>query len=62
MTTSNDNNSAKSERETEKEEKSNRLSSKCRENLANPTRFPSDTEWESMTPIEQASFVMGLED
>ena len=53
--------SAKSEKD-QKEEKPNRLSSKCRENLANPTRFPSNTEWESMTPIEQASFIMGLED
>ena len=33
-----------------------------RRNLANPTRFPTDAEWELMTPIEQASFIMGMED
>jgi hypothetical protein len=30
--------------------------------LANPTRFPTDEEWEEMTPIEQSSFLMAMED
>jgi hypothetical protein len=33
-----------------------------RRNLANPTRFPTDEEWELMTPIEQGSFIMSMED
>jgi hypothetical protein len=33
-----------------------------RQFLANPTRFPNDAEWNEMTPIEQASFLMALED
>ena len=32
-----------------------------REFLANPTRFPNDREWEDMTPIERASFIMDLD-
>jgi hypothetical protein len=30
--------------------------------LANPDRFPTDREWEQMTPIEQASFLMAFDD
>ena len=29
--------------------------------LANPTRFPTDDEWDDMRPIEQHCFTMSLE-
>lgn len=29
--------------------------------LANPTRFPTDDEWDDMSPIEQHCFTMSLE-
>jgi hypothetical protein len=46
----------------EQEKPPERLSVECRENLSNPTRFPTESEWESMTPIERTSFIMGMED